>query len=311
MEHFVTLFDKLYLPQGLALHMSMMRCFSSFKLWILCVDDETFAALEKLNLANVCLLKLSDLETEDLLRAKSERSKVEYCWTLTPFAPKFVFDRDRSINRVTYLDADLWFLRDATPLFGELDSTGKSVMITEQAFAHEFDQTLSSGRFCVQFITFARNSSEPVRNDWQERCLEWCYAKGDGQRLGDQKYLDEWPQTFPEEVYILENKELCIAPWNATRFPFGNAVFFHFHGLKIINKNRASFGSYPIPYPVLQNVYKPYLSDLKAAMTEIESLGMKIEPQISLWQANFAYLIKLGYFIKILFSRVGPSSTRF
>ena len=96
--------------------------------------------------------------------------------------------------------------------------------------------------------------------------------KGDGQRLGDQKYLDEWPQTFPEDVYILENKELCIAPWNAMRYPFGNAVFFHFHGLKIINKNRASFGSYPIPYPALQNVYKPYLSDLKAAISQIRSL---------------------------------------
>ena len=67
MEHFVTLFDSLFLPQGLALHMSMERHVKNYTLWILCVDDEAHAVLTKLQLPNVRLLQLSKLETEDLL----------------------------------------------------------------------------------------------------------------------------------------------------------------------------------------------------------------------------------------------------
>jgi hypothetical protein len=34
MEHYVTLFDSLFLPQGLALHMSMERHAGVYTLWI-------------------------------------------------------------------------------------------------------------------------------------------------------------------------------------------------------------------------------------------------------------------------------------
>ena len=55
------------------------------------------------------LLNLSEIETETLKKLKEERTKGEYCWTLTPFVPKFVFDSDNSVEQVTYLDADVWF----------------------------------------------------------------------------------------------------------------------------------------------------------------------------------------------------------
>ena len=87
MEHYVTLFDSFFLPQGLALHRSMERHVSPYTLWILCVDDKAHEVLSLLSLPNVRLLKLSDLETPDLLRVKPARSIAEYCWTLTPFAP--------------------------------------------------------------------------------------------------------------------------------------------------------------------------------------------------------------------------------
>ena len=86
MEHYVTLFDSLFLPQGLALHTSMQRHVKNYTLWILCVDDEAHRVLTQLRLPNVRLLQLSQLETEDLLLVKPGRSKGEYCWTLTPLA---------------------------------------------------------------------------------------------------------------------------------------------------------------------------------------------------------------------------------
>src|ERR1700693_2261852 len=101
MEHYVTYFDSLFLPQGLALHMSMQRHAGEYTLWILCVDDNAHNILENLDLPNVRLLQLSKLETEDLRAVKPTRSKGEYCWTLTPFTPRFVFEADANVERVT------------------------------------------------------------------------------------------------------------------------------------------------------------------------------------------------------------------
>ncbi|HAO68133.1 MAG TPA: glycosyl transferase, partial [Verrucomicrobiales bacterium] len=42
MEHYVTLFNSLFLPQGLALYQSMVKKVQDFNLWILCVDEETY-----------------------------------------------------------------------------------------------------------------------------------------------------------------------------------------------------------------------------------------------------------------------------
>jgi hypothetical protein len=149
MEHYVTLFDSLFLPQGLALNISMERHIGSYTLWILCVDDEVHGVLTKLNLTNVKLLQLSSLETPELLAVKPTRTKGEYCWTLTPFAPRFVFEADTKISRVTYLDADMWFRKNPAPIFREFDASGKDVLITDHAYAPELDESKNSGQYCA------------------------------------------------------------------------------------------------------------------------------------------------------------------
>ena len=72
MEHFVTLFDLLFLPQGLALHRSMERHSGNYTLWILCMDDEVHEILSLMKLPNVQLLQLSLVETKELERVKKE-----------------------------------------------------------------------------------------------------------------------------------------------------------------------------------------------------------------------------------------------
>lgn len=273
MEHYVTLFDSLFLPQGLALHISMERHIKGdYTLWILCVDDDTHEALGKLKPPNVRLLQLSKLETEDLLRVKSMRSKAEYCWTLTPFAPRFVFETDSSVQRVTYLDADLWFRNHPKPIFEELNESGKQVLITDHGYAPEYDQSATSGQYCVQFMTFNRSEAEVVRKWWENRCIEWCYARFEEGKFGDQKYLDEFPLRFDSLVHILNDKELALAPWNATRFPFGRSVFYHFHALRILSNNKVSIGQYKLTSNVISNIYEPYFKDLRAAIRQLESI---------------------------------------
>ena len=285
LEHFVTLFDSLFLPQGLALHASMQRNIANFSLWVLCVDDQVYEILHTFALPNVRLLKLSLLETADLARVKLDRTKGEYCWTLTPFAPRFVFEADASVNRVSYIDADLWFRKDPLKIFQELDAAGKAVLITEHGYAAEYDQSATSGRFCVQFIVFSREGGEPVRQWWEDRCIEWCYARFEDGKFGDQLYLDLWPDIFGDKVHVLRDKELALAPWNATRFPYGNSVFYHFHGLRIINENQLSYGDYLLPPNLIRYVYQPYLIDLKAATERMRTFGVKLRIQAkgSIW----------------------------
>lgn len=284
MEHYVTLFDGFFLPQGLALHSSLERHAGSYTLWILCVDEQAYSILTALRLPNVRLLRTEDVETAELLAVKPLRTRGEYCWTLTPFAPRFVFEADASVKRVTYLDADLWFRRNPAPIFREFEASGKQVLITDHAYAPEHDQTAKTGQFCVQFLTVTRDGGETVRSWWEERCIEWCYARAEEGKFGDQKYLDDWPERFGTWVHVLDDRGLALAPWNATRFPYSGSVFYHFHGLRIISDKRVrlGLGRYAVPAPVLRNIYRPYLRDLRNARSVLAESGFPLQPQTGL-----------------------------
>jgi len=283
MENFVTLFDRVFLPQGLALHASMHRHLRAYTLWILCVDDETFRVLTNLALPNVRLLRLSEVETPELAAVRPGRSRGEYCWTLTPFAPAFVFQSAPEVRRVTYIDADLWFIADPAAVFDEFDRSGKSVLVTEHAYSPEHDHSPVYGKFCVQFVTFERERGERVRQDWAAKCLDWCFARVEEGKFGDQKYLDAWPREFGANVHVLANRELLQAPWNAERFPLGSAVIWHFHGLRLAQLPLlgffAQFGSYPLPRVVKRYVYAPYQSDLHAAIQRLGEQGVRVADQ--------------------------------
>lgn len=279
MEHYVTLFNSLFLPQGLALHASMERHIRDYVLWILCVDDEAYDVLGRLELPNVQLLKLSELESPELLSVKQNRTIAEYCWTLTPFAPRFVFEANHSVERVTYIDADLWFLRSPKKIFDELDVSGKHVLITDHGYSPEYDQTAFSGQYCVQFLTFSRSGGEVVRQWWEDRCIEWCFDRLENGKFGDQKYLDHWPERFGDLVHVLQDCQLTLAPWNASRFPYSGGIFFHFHGLRLISQSKVETSNYYLPIVLRKYVYAPYLQDLSDAIGRIILAGFSFVPQ--------------------------------
>lgn len=270
-EHFVTLFDSAFLPQGLALHSSLRRHTPDSILWVLCMDSTAYQVLQKLELPGMQLVSINEIETPDLDRIKKERSIAEYCWTVTPLTPKLVFDRDPSARRVTYLDADLYFLRSPDPLFQELDESGKAILITEHDYDPIYDRSATHGRFCVQFVTFVRGESEAVRSWWQARCEEWCYARLEDGKFGDQKYLDDWPDRFGGQVHVLQQKGVLLAPWNARRYSLERAVAWHFHGLRLLGSGRALlFSNYEVPQFLVKQVYKPYLAELRRQLGVIE-----------------------------------------
>lgn len=272
-EHYVTLFDQGFLPNGLALHASLRRHGGDFVLWVLCLDERTDEILDRLNLPGVRTIALADVETPELLAVKGGRSRGEYYWTLTPFTPDMVFGRDASAIRATYIDADMWLRSSPVPIFAELEDSGASVLLTEHAYAPEFEQSLSYGIYCVQFMPFTREGSAAMRHWWQERVVEWCYAVPEDGKFGDQKYLDDWPVRFGKDVHVLSRPEWTQAPWNATRFTADDALVYHFHRLRTAGDDSVAVGLYRLPKDQVDRTYRPYLTDLRAAYGQLASVG--------------------------------------
>lgn len=285
--YFCTYFDRNYLPRGLALYRSLQAHCPQFKLWVLCMDDETYAALTQLNLPAIVPVALRDLEQGDtpLLAAKQNRSRVEYYFTTTPSLLLYLFNRWPAVELVTYLDADLFFFASPAPLFEEL-STGSIAII-----AHRFPPRLRYremfGIYNVGWLSFKRDESAfACLRWWREKCIDWCYDRVEEGRFADQKYLDEWPSRF-EKVVVLEHKGANLAPWNLPNYQLraleGNLVtvdeqpliFFHFHALKQVGQWLYNPGwiEYGIdPSRVLRRrIYAPYLRTLFAIASQLAS----------------------------------------
>ena len=263
-EHFVTLFDRGFLIQGLGLYHSLTSSLGdAFVLWVLCLDEEVEQALSALALPGVQLLALASHETTELLAVKAARSRAEYCWTLTPWSIQWVFEACPTAERVTYVDADLYFLKSPQALLSEFAASGKEVLITEHGYAPECDMSLLSGKYCVQIVSFSRSASRSLLLWWRDRCLEWCYARFEEGRFGDQRYLEQFEDHAPGRVFALGPDARLQAPWNSAIFCCSEAVVYHFHGLRWLSESFVLLCDYRLPQVVLNQIYLPYVACLK------------------------------------------------
>jgi hypothetical protein len=287
MREYCTLFDSNYLAKAVAMYRSLERHAAPFRLTAFTFDEHAPELLAQLALPHLDVVLLRDLEAHDtgLAAVKDDRSAVEYCWTATPALPLYLFDTRPELQEVTYLDADLLFYSDPEPLFAEMGDA--SVLITPHRYAPEYAHHITSGIYNVQFVTFRRTDDGlRVLRWWRERCLEWCYYRLEDGKLGDQKYLDDWPERF-SGVHVLEHLGGGLAPWNALQYRLESEegevtvdgvplVFFHFHRVRLRRSGRHAFHppGYHVPRNVIGLVYRPYLAALDAARAEIE----RVEP---------------------------------
>ncbi|MEG0239409.1 MAG: hypothetical protein RR643_04595 [Anaerorhabdus sp.] len=247
---FCTLFDSRYLDKGLALYSSLVKVKDEFKLYVFCFDEQCYNILNDMRLKYMVLIRLCDFETEDLINVKNTRSPAEYCWTCTPFIIKYVLEKFNE-ECCTYIDADIYFFSSPKILFNEIPKD-KDVMIVSHFFSNTpYDRVLEKlyGKYCVQFNFFRNNEyGMQVLNWWADKCYEWCYAKIEKDRMGDQKYLNKFELLFPQ-TYAVKNRGAGIAPWNFKQYTYDNhnfvyindkkipVVFYHFQNLRYISSN--------------------------------------------------------------------------
>jgi hypothetical protein len=275
-REFCTLFDSNYLVKALVLHRSLERYAPSFHLTAFCFDDEAERLLDELALEHLTVVPLSALEEfdQELLATKGDRTPVEYCWTATPALPLYVFGTRADVDEVTYIDADLMFFSDPEVLFEEMGDA--SVLITPHRYAPEHAHQAINGIYNVQFLPFRRDERGlRVLNWWHDRCIEWCYYRLEDGKLGDQKYLDDWPERF-EGVHVLQHPGGGLAPWNISQYDVherdgrvmvddDELVFYHYHRVQL--RKRGGHAWQPPGYPITDRqrelVYDPYLVEIE------------------------------------------------
>jgi hypothetical protein len=320
-RHYVTLADRNYLTRGLALIESLARHERrDHVLYFVCLDELTRTVLTALRHPNVVPVALHHLERNDhaLLATRAGRSLVEYYWTLTPTLILRLIERHPDIDVLTYLDSDLYFFSSPDPVFDELGR--QSVLIHEHRYTRELAYLeRESGRFNVGLLCFRRDQTGlEVLRWWRERCLEWCFARTEDGKMGDQMYLDDWPRRFPG-VTVLQHPGAGLAPWNHGQYrvqpqPDGPAtvdgrplVFFHFHSLAVPHPSlllTSKHPVYPMSEPILRACYLPYAEALwrQARVTRLVlpafSFGMNDQvtftPQLTLLARQDAPALELG-----------------
>ena len=281
MRYYCTYFDRHYLLRGLALYRSLTQHAEPFTLWALCFDDWSFDVLTKLAQPGLRPVALADFERgdEELLAAKSTRSKVEYYFTCSPSLPLYVLKHYPEVDLITYLDADLYFYASPEPIFSEM-SDG-SILISEHRYPPSLRYLEVHGIYNVGLLSFRNDDrAHECLRWWRERCLEWCFDRPEDGKYADQKYLDDWPGRF-EGVVVLQNKGAGLAPWNWTKYditPSGKGflvdgqplIFFHYHGLKILSSwlydpvyAGKIYGE--VPRRLTKALYKNYMQALRSA----------------------------------------------
>lgn len=284
---FCTLFDSNYLDKGLVLYRSLERVSDDFHLYIFCFDDRAYDILCSEDLPHTTIVRQKEIETDELLRVKGERSMAEYCWTCTPVIIEYVLD-NFGVEDCTYIDPDMYFYSDPKILYEEIRPAGADVCICPHRYK---DDSLGrrlekrNGSYCVEFNYFCKTeNSRKILKWWKDKCLEWCYDIPEDDRMGDQKYLDKMA-TF-NGVYVLKNPGAGVAPWNLEKYGIAGKeegtfvledrernrfgmVFFHFQNIRYLSDRWVNIKSQTKDKKLKYPVYIPYLKEIDGVRREL------------------------------------------
>ena len=317
MMNFCTLFDSYYLLKGLGLYLSLEKVTEDFHLYVMAFDKDSYNKLLTYGFKHMTVELLDDFETPELLEAKKDRTKAEYCWTCGP-SVIYHFLTKYGLDAITYLDSDLFFLSD--PHIIKEEAGNSSVVITEQGISEESAERY--GRYCVQYMTF-KNDEDGLGalTWWRDRCIEWCYQIMEPTRYADQKYIDEFPKRW-KNVCVLENKGAGIAPWNIHRYEYKEHtlisegkeypfVFYHFHGVKMDVRDgvlSVQGQHFRLGKEVIRLFYNPYAEVLEDALNNymgqsVSSFIVKDLPINKVLEYSVRSWIKKNQFLTNLYFR--------
>ncbi len=294
MNHYCTYFDRGFLAQGLALWRSLAKHDPDSVLWVLALDEFTAEVLRELGGTWLRVVPLAEVEAgdEELAAAKANRTRVEYFFTLSPCWPRWLLAKRPEIERVTYLDADLFFFANPEPIFSAMEAAQASVLVTEHRFPEWLRHYERHGKFNVGVLSWRNDQAgRGCLERWREECLAWCFDRLEAGKYADQKYLEAWPERLGAKLLVLQHRGVNLAPWNwagaeiagepcearaaGGRVRVGDdaLVVFHFARFRPVRSDQwwqAGQLDYGVMPRCLRNaIYGPYVRALLAARDEI------------------------------------------
>lgn len=288
-------FDINYLDKAVALYRSLAQHAprEGFHLYAVALDEPTWKFLAHQNppLPNLTTIRLEQIETDTLRKIKRIRTHQEYCWTLTPSVVYYVLCQHQP-DELAYIDADTFFFSSPRPLYNEVRSANAEIAIIPHRFAPEHQNKNANGKYNVALVYF-RNTpiARKCLERWRDQCNAWCYARAEGDRFGDQKYLDDWQKFYG--AYEVKHLGANLAPWNqlqyeyeyddglyiidAARLDVGYGainridplLFYHFHEFTMNERGEVRRTNWQLHADVARYVYPPYEQAIRAARQQI------------------------------------------
>ena len=287
---YTTAFDLKYLTRGIAMVQSLLEYSPHSMVAVLCLDTGTESAVRELStLRPIAVLTLDDMNQQIVNQIRSDRPYREFCWTLSALLCEYHLTRGH--EEVVYLDADLYFFSDPEPVLQE--SRKGDVAAIKHRFPDRLKKYEINGLFNVQWVYFANTLiGRTACRTWFEQCVESCAYLPKKGIVGDQKYLDQWPELYPTFVEI-KNPGAGVAPWNhEIGRPYRKEsiwrvdgetplVFYHFHGLKIYNNGHIDMSGaiYSTALKLPIELYREYIGALTEVYHEFPNLAQGPIPE--------------------------------
>ncbi len=277
MFNFCTYFDINYLPKGMCLIESLEKHSDPFRIFVLCMDDESYKKIVNIGKEHVVPFKLSDLEEKvpELLDVKPDRNKIEYYYTCGPAFIFYLTTIYTEMDIITYLDSDMFFFSNPAPLFDLFE--GYSIGVVGHHLPEFRKANIWQGLYNVGWLNFRCDKDGlACLKWWRDQCIEWCYERHEDGKYADQLYLDKWPKLF-DGFMEFTHHGANVAPWNAKDYKFSEKggtfyidqdplIFYHFHGLKKVSSNvyNTNLGvTLRPPNRILKKLYFSYIRRLE------------------------------------------------
>jgi hypothetical protein len=268
MRSYCTIFDKNYLYQAIVLYNSLTKVSKGFLFYPLCMDAISYDVMKGLALEGVIPIYVDDLITPEINDVRNRTTHGQFCWICQPLLCQFILDKFAP-DMITYLEADSLFFSDPEILFEELGDD--SISLVPHSYSPAYDQTIISGKFCVQFNAFKNNTeARLVLYYWKLRCFEYLNTRL--MNFPGQTCLDFWPMLF-KSVKVLENPGAGVAVWNIQHrkltikndvpevdgYPI---VFYHYHQYKLYSNGYHDLSTYPVTASAIESVYDIYVKQI-------------------------------------------------
>jgi len=280
-RNFITYFDQHYLPKGLAMLRSLLRHNPDSEIYVVCCDDRTMDVVMDEDRNHVVPISLAVVEKYDkaLAVSKTNRTWVEYLWTLTPTVMLWAIDNICSmLAPIAYVDADLYFFASLDPLYTEVGNAVAAVIPHRWTPRHAV-RLKPNGIYNVSW-TYAQNSFAAMRflTEWRNLCIDWCYSSGE-HGVGEQGHLDQLVPKY--KIHEVKHLGANLAPWSQEQYQYwkeGNnliidnyqLLFYHFHEFKHLeNGTVIQRTGYSLNEAVVSHIYLPYENEIREVCDEL------------------------------------------